>query len=181
MASSFGTGLGGMVHVLAGALGVSAIILASAALFTVLKLVGQDLVPKSRWCHRGGEDDLRILRDFSGTTRLSLEGRHGLDHPHHRGVLEVVWAASMKASDGFTRLVPSTITVTTMIASFALLAWAMRTLPLGTAYAVWVGIGAIGAFAFGTIVLHEPATPMRLAAAVLIFAGIVTMKLATPT
>jgi len=87
----------------------------------------------------------------------------------------------MKASDGFTRLVPSTITIAAMIASFALLAWAMRTLPLGTAYGVWVGIGAIGAFAFGTIVLREPATPMRLAAAALILAGIVTMKLATPT
>lgn len=94
------------------------------------------------------------------------------------GALEVVWAFSMKASHGFTRLTPSIITIVTMIASFALLAWAMRFLPLGTAYMVWTGIGAAGAFVAGIVFLGEAATPMRLAAAALVLSGIVLMKLA---
>ncbi|MCQ0090970.1 quaternary ammonium compound efflux SMR transporter SugE [Roseovarius sp. M141] len=95
------------------------------------------------------------------------------------GLLEIVWAFFMKKSVGFTVLAPSAITVVTMIASFALLAVAMRTLPLGTAYTVWTGIGAVGAFAVGVIVLGETASPMRLAAAALILAGIVLMKLSS--
>ena len=93
------------------------------------------------------------------------------------GLLEVVWAFSMKASDGFTRLVPTAVTFVAMIASFALLASSMRTLPLGTAYTVWTGIGAIGAFAVGIIVLGEPLGLVRLTAAVLIVTGLVMMKL----
>ncbi len=96
------------------------------------------------------------------------------------GFLEIVWALFMKKSAGFTLLVPSTITIITMIASFALLSIAMRSLPLGTAYTVWTGIGAVGAFAVGIIVLGEAATPMRLIAALLIVAGIVLMKLSSP-
>lgn len=95
------------------------------------------------------------------------------------GALEVVWAFSMKQSHGFTRLVPSAITVVTMIASFALLAVAMRTLPLGTAYTIWTGIGAVGAFIVGVSVLGEALTPLRVAAAVLIVAGLVLMKLSS--
>ena len=95
------------------------------------------------------------------------------------GVLEVVWAFYMKKSDGFTLAVPTAITLVAMIASFALLSISMRTLPLGTAYAVWTGIGAIGAFLLGIVVLGEAATPMRLAAAALIIAGIGLMKLAS--
>ncbi|MGX9854530.1 DMT family transporter [Limimaricola variabilis] len=95
------------------------------------------------------------------------------------GFLEIIWAFFMKKSAGFTLIVPSAITVITMIASFALLSVAMRTLPLGTAYTVWTGIGAVGAFAVGVVVLGEAATPMRLIAALLIVAGIVLMKLSS--
>jgi quaternary ammonium compound-resistance protein SugE len=95
------------------------------------------------------------------------------------GLLEIVWAYSMKKSAGFTILVPSAVTVLTMIASFALLSVAMRTLPLGTAYTIWTGIGAVGAFAVGILVLGEAVTPLRLAAAALIVSGIVLMKLSS--
>ena len=78
-------------------------------------------------------------------------------------------------------LVRDTITIVTMIASLALLSLAMRTLPLGTAYTVWTGIGAIGAFAVGVIVLGEAASPMRLLAAALILVGIILMKLSSAT
>jgi quaternary ammonium compound-resistance protein SugE len=95
------------------------------------------------------------------------------------GVLEVVWAFSMKQSEGFTRLWPSIVTVVAMIASFALLAISMRTLPLGTAYTIWTGIGAVGAFVVGILVLGEPAGAMRTAAAALIVGGLVMMKLSS--
>jgi quaternary ammonium compound-resistance protein SugE len=95
------------------------------------------------------------------------------------GLLEVVWAYSMKQSAGFTRIVPSMITVVFMIASFALLSIAMRTLPLGTAYTIWTGIGAVGAFVIGIVVLGEHVTAMRLLAAALIVSGIVLMKLSS--
>lgn len=95
------------------------------------------------------------------------------------GLFEVVWASAMKQSQGFTRLWPSVITIAAMVASFALLAWAMKRLPLGTAYMVWTGIGALGAFAVGIAVLGESASPLRLAAAGLILAGLVLMKLAS--
>jgi quaternary ammonium compound-resistance protein SugE len=71
------------------------------------------------------------------------------------GVFEVIWAFAMKQSEGFTRLLPSIITLVTMIVSFGLLAWSMRVLPLGTAYTVWTGIGAVGAFIVGIVVLGE--------------------------
>ena len=95
------------------------------------------------------------------------------------GLLEVVWAYSMKQSAGFTRIVPSLITVVFMAASFALLSIAMRTLPLGTSYMIWTGIGAVGAFAVGIVVLGEQVTTMRLIAAGLIVGGIVLMKLSS--
>lgn len=97
------------------------------------------------------------------------------------GLLEVVWAFSMKLSEGFTRPVPSLTTVAAMAVSFALLAWAMRTLPLGTAYTVWTGIGAVGAFLLGIAVLGESASPMRIAAALLIVAGLILMNLSGPS
>lgn len=95
------------------------------------------------------------------------------------GILEIVWAFSMKQSQGFSKLTPSIITVVTMIASFWLLAISMRSLPLSTAYGVWTGIGAVGAFLVGTIVLGEPASAMKITAAVLIVSGLVLMKLAS--
>ncbi len=93
------------------------------------------------------------------------------------GPLEVVRASAMKPSEGFTRPAPSAITIATMTDSFALPALAMRSLPLGTAYTIWTGIGAIGAFIGGIVMLGEPVTPLRLAAAAFIVAGLVMMKL----
>ncbi|MCE7032377.1 multidrug efflux SMR transporter [Lysobacter sp. GX 14042] len=95
------------------------------------------------------------------------------------GLFEVVWAFSMKQSAGFTRPVPTAVTLVAMIVSFVLLAWSMRTLPLGTAYTIWTGIGAVGAFVVGAAVLGEPLTPMRVTAAVLIVSGLVLMKLSS--
>ena len=93
------------------------------------------------------------------------------------GILEIVWAFAMKQSDGFTRLVPTAITLVTMIGSFALLSISMRTLPLGTAYTMWTGIGAVGAFLVGIAVLGELVSPMRVAAAMLIVSGLVLMRI----
>lgn len=95
------------------------------------------------------------------------------------GILEIVWAFTMKQSHGFTRIVPTMITIVTMIGSFALLSVSMRTLPLGTAYTIWTGIGAVGAFLVGIAVLGEAVSPMRILAAVLIVSGLVLMKLST--
>ena len=96
------------------------------------------------------------------------------------GLLEVLWAFTMKSSHGFTRLVPTLITFVAMAISFGLLSVAMKTLPLGTAYTVWTGIGAAGAFVVGIVVLGEQVTVMRVAAAVLIVSGLVLMKLSSP-
>lgn len=95
------------------------------------------------------------------------------------GLLEVVWAFSMKLSEGFSRLGPSLVTLVAMAASFALLAWSMRSLPLGTAYTVWTGIGALGAFVVGIVFLGESVTALRLVAAALILSGLVLMKLSS--
>ena len=97
------------------------------------------------------------------------------------GLLEVVWAYFMKQSAGFTRVVPSVVTIATMGASFGLLSVAMRSLPLGTAYTVWTGIGAVGAFAVGVALLGESMSPARVTAAALIVGGLVLMKLSSPS
>lgn len=96
------------------------------------------------------------------------------------GLLEVVWACSMKLSNGFTHLAYSLVTIAAMLASFGLLALAMRTLPLGTAYTIWTGVGAVGAFIVGVVFLGEQLTPMRICAALLIVGGLVLMKLSAP-
>lgn len=96
------------------------------------------------------------------------------------GLFEVVWSFFMKESHGFSRLGPSVITVAAMIVSFALLAIAMRSLPLGTAYTVWTGIGAVGAFGVGVLVLGEPLSTTRVAAAALILSGMILMKIGSP-
>lgn len=93
------------------------------------------------------------------------------------GCLEVVWAFLMKQSHGFTRLWPSIGTLVFMVASFGLLSFAMRSLPLGTAYVVWTGIGAVGAFVVGVFFLDEPASLLRVIAAALIVSGLLLMKL----
>ncbi|KAB2680381.1 MULTISPECIES: quaternary ammonium compound efflux SMR transporter SugE [Brucella/Ochrobactrum group] len=95
------------------------------------------------------------------------------------GILEVVWAFFMKKSEGFSLLTPSIITMVTMIGSFALLSIAMRSLPLGTAYAIWTGIGAVGAFVVGIVILGEAATFFRIASVTLILAGIIGLKLSS--
>lgn len=95
------------------------------------------------------------------------------------GLLEVVWAYFMKQSHGFSRLGPTLITLVAMLASFGLLAAAMRSLPLGVSYMIWTGIGAVGAFIVGVTVLGEQATPMRLLAAAMIVGGLVVMKVST--
>jgi len=96
------------------------------------------------------------------------------------GLLEVVWAYGMKLSAGFTQLGASLLTLVAMLLSFGLLAVAMKSLPLGTAYTVWTGIGAVGSFAVGIVVLGEAVTPLRLLAAALILAGLLLMKLSSP-
>lgn len=95
------------------------------------------------------------------------------------GVLEVVWAYTMKQSHGFSRLIPSVITISAMVASFWLLAVAMRTIPLGTAYTIWTGIGAVGAFLVGIAFLAEPVSTSRIIAMILIVSGLVLMKLSS--
>lgn len=95
------------------------------------------------------------------------------------GLLEVVWAFFMKKSEGFTLFGPTVVTLITMLASFALLSLSMKSLPLGTAYTIWTGIGAVGSFVLGIALLGESATPMRLVAAALIVGGLVMMKLSS--
>ena len=97
------------------------------------------------------------------------------------GVLEVAWAIGLKYTDGFTRLWPTVGTVLAMVLSVALLGLAMKTLPVGTAYAVWTGIGAVGTVILGIVLLGEPASAGRLISLSLIVAGIIGLKLVTPT
>jgi quaternary ammonium compound-resistance protein SugE len=93
--------------------------------------------------------------------------------------LEIVWAFSLKLSQGFSRPLPVVITIVAMLGSVGLLGLAMRDLPLGTAYMIWTGIGAIGAFLVGVTVLGEPVSVSRVLAAGLIVTGLITMKLSS--
>lgn len=95
------------------------------------------------------------------------------------GGLEIIWAYTMKLSHGFSRPIPSVITIIAMLASFWLLALAMRSIPLGTAYTVWTGIGAVGAFLVGIAFLGEAINGMRVFAALLIVSGLVLMNLSS--
>ena len=96
------------------------------------------------------------------------------------GLLEIVWAVSMKQSEGFTRLTPTVVTIIGMIASFWLLAVAMRSLPVGTAYTIWTGIGAMGVAVLGIYLFNDSASPARLACVGLIVAGVIGLKLVSP-
>ena len=96
------------------------------------------------------------------------------------GILEIVWAIGLKYTEGFTRLWPSLGTGAAMLLSVGLLGLAMKTLPVGTAYAVWVGIGAVGTVILGIVLFDEPASAGRLLSMALIVAGIIGLKLATP-
>ena len=93
------------------------------------------------------------------------------------GLLEIGWAVGLKYTEGFTRLWPSIATVVSLVGSMALLGVALRTLPLGTAYAVWTGIGTVGTAVLGIVLFREPATAMRLVCIALIVAGIVGLRL----
>jgi quaternary ammonium compound-resistance protein SugE len=95
------------------------------------------------------------------------------------GLLEIVWAFTMKLSHGFTRPNATIVTLLAMLASFGLLSASMRTLPLGTAYTVWTGIGAVGAFVVGVAVLGESVNAARVLAALLIVSGLILMKVTT--
>jgi quaternary ammonium compound-resistance protein SugE len=96
------------------------------------------------------------------------------------GLSEIGWAVGLKYTEGFTRLVPSALTITSMIVSLGLLGLALKTLPLGTAYAVWTGIGTIGTAMLGIMLFGESANPMRLACIGLIVAGIIGLKMVSP-
>lgn len=97
------------------------------------------------------------------------------------GLFEIAWAVGLKYTAGFTRLWPTVFTAVTLAASMGLLAMAMRTLPLGTAYAVWTGIGSVGTAIVGILLFREPATAVRIFCIALIVAGIIGLKLATPS
>jgi len=97
------------------------------------------------------------------------------------GLFEVGWAIGLKYTDGLTKLLPTTWTVLAMIISLWLLGLAMKSLPVGTAYSVWVGVGAVGTVVLGIVLLDEPANPARLISVALIIGGIVGLKLATPS
>ena len=96
------------------------------------------------------------------------------------GLFEIGWAVGLKYTEGFSRPLPTALTIAAMAVSVVLLAWAVKTLPLGTAYAVWTGIGAIGTVVAGIILFGEPATALRLGCIALILAGIVGLKLLSP-
>ena len=95
------------------------------------------------------------------------------------GLLEVAWAVGLKYTDGFSKPMPTILTVAAMVGSVGLLGLALRTLPLGTAYAIWTGIGTVGTVIFGIMVLNEPASALRLGCIAMIIAGILGLKLAT--
>jgi len=95
------------------------------------------------------------------------------------GMLEIVWAVGLKYTEGFSKLLPSVITICAMVASMILLGFAMRDLPVGTAYAVWTGIGAVGAVIMGIILFNESIAPMRLISASMIVCGLIGLKLSS--
>ena len=96
------------------------------------------------------------------------------------GLFEVGWAIGLKYTEGFTRLWPTVGTVAAMVVSLGLLGIAMKSLPVGTAYAIWVGVGAVGTVILGIVLFDEPVNALRLGSVVLIVAGLVGLKLATP-
>lgn len=97
------------------------------------------------------------------------------------GLIETGWALGLKASHGLTRPVPAVLTIAAMLLSFGLLAYASRSLPVGTAYAVWVGIGTVGATVAGIAIYGEPVSLARVASVALVIGGVIGLKLTTPT
>jgi quaternary ammonium compound-resistance protein SugE len=97
------------------------------------------------------------------------------------GLFEIVWAVGLKYADGFTRPVPTVITIAAMVVSMGLLGLAVRDLPIGTAYAIWTGIGALGAAILGIVLFAEAASALRIASIALIVAGVIGLKIASHT
>jgi len=95
------------------------------------------------------------------------------------GLLEVVWAVGLKYTEGFTKLIPSVFTLAAMAGSVGMLGLALRALPLGTAYAIWTGIGTVGTVVYGIVMLNEPAGVVRLVCIAMIVGGIIGLKIAT--
>ena len=124
--------------------------------------------------HANRDDPFALIHNGDGPT---LEPKMSWLILLIAGLLEVVWAVGLKYTHGFSRLVPSVITVVAMVVSMAMLSWAMKSLPVGTAYAVWTGIGAVGAAITGILLLGESASPMRIASLALIVMGIIGLKL----
>ncbi len=96
------------------------------------------------------------------------------------GLMEIGWAIGLKYTEGFSRLWPSIFTAAAMLLSIVLLGMAVKSIPIGTAYAVWTGIGAVGTVILGIVLFHEPATALRLACVAMIVGGIVGLKIASP-
>lgn len=95
------------------------------------------------------------------------------------GLLEIGWAIGIKQSEGFSRPIPSILTILAMVSSLFLLGVSVKELPIGTAYAIWVGIGTFGASVFGILIFHEPVNPLRIASLAFIFLGIIGMKISS--
>jgi quaternary ammonium compound-resistance protein SugE len=150
------------------------------------------------YAEKATANDLRShVGNLSEPCRADIGNLHGwhytaMTSPHRRtqhvawiilflaGLFEIAWAVGLKYSDGFTRLWPSVGTIVAMLISMVLLAIAMRTLPVGTAYSVWVGIGAVGTVILGIVLWNEPANAARMISVAFIIAGVVGLKLATP-
>jgi quaternary ammonium compound-resistance protein SugE len=133
------------------------------------------------WHSHDNEDELFYILNASEKTPAFAKGKHmAWVVLVVAGLFEVGWAIGLKYTEGFTRLWPTVGTVVAMIISLWLLGVAMKSLPVGTAYSVWVGVGAVGTVALGIVLLGEPANAARLISVALIVAGIVGLKLATP-
>jgi quaternary ammonium compound-resistance protein SugE len=141
-----------------------------------------DVVPADDRVRRG-HDDLRNRADDAKHEAAKREAAMRTDMAWGilfvAGLLEIGWAIGLKYTEGFSKLVPSVLTAGSMVLSIVLLGWALKTLPVGTAYAVWTGIGAVGTAALGIYLFGEPATAARLASIGLIVAGIAGLKLVT--
>ncbi len=96
------------------------------------------------------------------------------------GLFEIAWAIGLKYTEGFTRLWPTVGTLVAMAISVGMLGIAMKSLPVGTAYAIWVGVGAVGTVILGVVLFDEPVTALRVGSILLIIAGLIGLKLATP-
>jgi quaternary ammonium compound-resistance protein SugE len=119
---------------------------------------------------------------LTGALALTACGKEGspTDQPAPAGLFEVAWAVGMKYTEGFTRFWPSVLTIIGIVISMTLLALAVRTIPVGTGYAIWTGIGAAGTAALGIILFSEPATAWRLFFLLLIVVGAIGLKFSTP-